>query len=114
MEQGQKVLHGVTEITKLGEEQKIVRELQELEKGSRVFRSIQEGTKLSRTSMFLRFARLPRLARAIPAYEKPIKKEIKVIGKEVKKDVKIVEEKTKDIGKDIKKVKGRLGFNKRR
>mgnify|MGYP001265686175 CR=1 FL=1 len=91
LEQGQKVLHGVTEITKLGEEQKIIRELQELEKGSRVFRSIQEGTSLSRTSMFLRFARLPRLARAIPIYEKPIKKDIKIIKKEVKKDINIVE-----------------------
>ncbi|MBS3135174.1 hypothetical protein J4406_02295 [Candidatus Woesearchaeota archaeon] len=79
LEQGQKVLHGITEGIQLGEEQKIIRELQELEKGTRTFRSIQESTKLSRTTMFLRFMRLPRLARAVPVYEKPIKKEIKVI-----------------------------------
>jgi len=100
LEQGQQILHGVTEIGKLGEEQKIIRELSELEKGTRVFRSIEEGTKLSRTSMFAKFFRLPRLARALPVYEKPIKKEIKIIEKEVKKDVKIFEKK--------------LGFKKRR
>src|SRR3989344_1955111 len=88
LEEGQKVLHGVTEVTKIGEEQKIIRELQQLEKGTQTFRSIQEGTRLSRTSMFLKFLRLPRLARAVPIYEKPIKKEIKIIEKEIKKDVK--------------------------
>jgi len=107
LEQSQRVLHGVTEIGKLGEEQKIIRELSELEKGTRVFRSIEEGTKLSRTSMFARFFRLPRLARAVPVYEKPIKKEIKIIGKEVKKDIKLVE-------KDIEKVERKLGLKKRR
>src|SRR3989344_6226035 len=74
IEEGQKGLHGITEGIQLGEEQKIIRELQELEKGTRTFRSIQESTKLSRTTMFLRFMRLPRLARAVPVYEKPIKK----------------------------------------
>ncbi|MBS3143260.1 ion transporter [Candidatus Woesearchaeota archaeon] len=87
LEEGQKVLHGVTEVTKIGEEQKIIRELQQLEKGTQTFRSIQEGTRLSRTSMFLKFLRLPRLARAVPIYEKPIKKEIKIIEKEISKDL---------------------------
>lgn len=107
LEQGQQILHGVTEIGKLGEEQKIIRELSELEKGTRVFRSIEEGTKLSRTSMFARFFRLPRLVRVVPIYEKPIKKEIKIIKKEVKKDVRIIE-------KDIEKIERKLGFKKRR
>jgi len=87
LEEGQKVLHGVTEVTKIGEEQKIIRELQQLEKGTQTFRSIQEGTRLSRTSMFLKFLRLPRLARAVPIYEKPIKKEIKIIEKEISKNL---------------------------
>lgn len=106
LEQGQKILHGVTEIGKLGQEQKIIRELSELEKGTRIFRSIEEGTKLSRTSIFAKFVRLPRLIRAVPIYEKPIKKEIKIIKKEVKKDIKIVE-------KDIKKIERKLGIKKR-
>ena len=91
LEEGQRVLHSAAEVTKLGEEQKIIRELQELEKGTKTFRSIQEGTRLSRTSMFLKLFKLPRLARAVPIYEKPIKKEFKVIEKEIKKDVKLVE-----------------------
>ena len=83
LEQSQKVLHGVTEIGRLGDEQKIIRELQELERGTRAFRSIQEGTRLSRTSMFLKFFRLPRLARAIPLYEKPFEKKFKVFKKKL-------------------------------
>src|SRR3989338_4438128 len=79
LEEGQKIVHTVAEIGKIGEEQKIIRELSQLEEGTRVFRSIEEGTKLSRTAMFLRFARLTRLARAIPVYEKPIKHEVEVI-----------------------------------
>ena len=79
LEEGQKIVHTVAEIGKIGEEQKIIRELSQLEQGTRVFRSIEEGTKLSRTAMFLRFARLTRLARAIPVYEKPIKHEVEVI-----------------------------------
>lgn len=96
IEEGQKIVHTVTEAAKIGEEQKIIRELSALEKETRVFRSIEEGTKLSRTSMFLRFFRLPRLARAIPIYEKPIKHEIK------------------EAGKSIEKVKKKLGLKKRR
>lgn len=96
IEEGQRVLHSVAEIGKIGEEQKIIRELSALEKETRVFRSIQESTRLSRTSMFLRFMRLPRLARAVPIYEKPIKKEIKIIEK------------------DIEKAERKLGFKKRR
>ena len=81
IEEGQKRVHTVTEAAKIGEEQKIIRELSALEKETRVFRSIEEGTKLSRTSMFLRFARLTRLARAVPLYEKPIKHEVEKIKK---------------------------------
>jgi len=96
IEEGQKIVHTVTEVAKIGEEQKIIRELSALEKETRVFRSIEEGTKLSRTSMFLRFFRLPRLARAIPVYEKPIKHEIRKVGK------------------NIEKVERQLGLKKRR
>ena len=79
IEEGQKIVHAVAEIGKIGEEQKIINELSALERETRVFRSIEEGTRLSRTSMFLRFFRLARLARAIPVYEKPIKHEVKKI-----------------------------------
>lgn len=79
LEEGQKVIHAVSEAGKLGEEQKIIRELSQLEKETRVFRSIEEGTRLSRTSMFLKFARLTRLARAVPVYEKPIKHEVEKV-----------------------------------
>ena len=96
IEEGQKIVHTVTEAAKIGEEQKIIKELSALEKETRVFRSIEEGTKLSRTSMFLRFFRLPRLARAIPIYEKPIRHEIK------------------EVGKNIEKVEKQLGLKKRR
>lgn len=96
IEEGQKVLHSVAEIGRIGDEQKIIRELQSLERETRVFRSIEEGTKLSRTSLFLRFFRLPRLARAVPIYEKPIEKGIKIIEK------------------DIKKAEKKLGIQKRR
>jgi len=96
IEQGQKVLHTVTEAARISEEQKIIRELSTLEKETRVFRSIEEGTRLSRTSMFLRFFRLPRLARAIPIYEKPIKHEITRTSK------------------NIEKLKKQLGLEKRR
>ena len=81
IEEGQKIVHTVTEAAKIGEEQKIIKELSALEKETRVFRSIEEGTKLSRTSMFLRFARLTRLARAVPLYEKPIRHEVEKIEK---------------------------------
>jgi len=83
IEQGQKIAHTVSEIGKISEEQNIIKELSALEKETRVFKSIEEGTKLSRTNMFLRFFKLPRLARAVPIYEKPIKKEIKIIKKEL-------------------------------
>ena len=83
IEEGQKIVHTVTEAAKIGEEQKIIRELEALEKETRVFRSIEEGTKLSRTNMFIKFLKLPRLARAIPVYEKPIKHEIKKAGKNI-------------------------------
>ena len=79
IEEGQKIIHSVAEATKIGEEQKIIRELSALEKETRVFRSIEEGTRLSRTSMFLRFFRLARLARAVPVYEKPIKHEVEKV-----------------------------------
>ena len=96
IEEGQKIVHTVTEAARISEEQKIIRELSTLEKETRVFRSIEEGTRLSRTSMFLRFFRLPRLARAIPVYEKPIKHEIRKVGK------------------NIEKVERQLGLKKRR
>ena len=83
LEEGQKVLHTVAEIGKISEEEKIIRELSALEKETRVFRSIEEGTRLSRTSMFLRFFRLARLARAVPIYEKPIKHEMIKFKKEL-------------------------------
>jgi len=83
IEEGQKIIHSVAEVTKIGEEQKIIRELSALEKETRVFRSIEEGTKLSRTSMFLRFFRLARLARAVPVYEKPVKHEVEKVKKDL-------------------------------
>src|SRR3990167_4979981 len=83
IEEGQKIIHSVAEVTKIGEEQKIIRELSALEKETRVFRSIEEGTKLSRTSMFLRFFRLARLARAVPVYENPVKHEVEKVKKDL-------------------------------
>ena len=59
--EGQKFLHLGVEAEKIAKEERALRELSALQKESRVFMEIEEGTKLSRTRMFARFLRLPRL-----------------------------------------------------
>lgn len=81
--EGQKFFHIGLETEKLAKEEKVLRELAEL----------QKETELTRTRLFARFFRLPRLVKVFPFYEKPIKKEIKVIEKDVKKDIKNLESK---------------------
>ncbi|MBL7148162.1 MAG: hypothetical protein ISS82_05030 [Nanoarchaeota archaeon] len=105
--EAQKVLHTGVEIEKIAKEQRIIKEIAELEKGSAIFKEIGEGTKFTRTRMLTRIFRLPRLIKAIPVYEKPVKKEYKIIKKEIKKDEKIIRE-------DIKKIETKLGLKKRR
>jgi len=81
--EGQKFFHIGLETEKLAKEEKALRELAEL----------QKETELTRTRLFARFFRLPRLTKVFPFYEKPIKKEIKAIEKDIKKDIKKLEKK---------------------
>ena len=67
--EGQKFLHLGVEAEKIAKEERALRELSALQKESRVFMEIEEGTKLSRTRMFARFLRLPRLIKVFPFYE---------------------------------------------
>ncbi|MBU2634350.1 MAG: ion transporter [Nanoarchaeota archaeon] len=103
--EGQMVLHTGVEIEKIAKEERIIRELRELEKGGKVFTELEKGTKLSRmrfiTRMFRPIQRIPRFAKAFSFYEKPIKKDYKILKKDVKKVEKILE-------KDFKKIKKRL------
>ena len=71
--EGQKFFHIGLEAEKLAKEERALRELAEL----------QKETQLTRTRLFARFFRLPRLIKIFPFYEKPIKKEIKIIEKDV-------------------------------
>ncbi|MFH1209537.1 MAG: hypothetical protein V1663_01995 [archaeon] len=114
--EGQKIVHTGVEIEKLVKEEKIIRELRELEQGGKVFKEIEEGTKLTRTSFIARLIRplerIPRIIKAFIFYEKPIKRDYNIIKENIKKvertlekDVKIVE---KVIEKDIKKIEKRL------
>ena len=75
LSEGQKFFHIGLETEKLAKEERALRELAEL----------QRETRLTRTRMFARFFRLPRLVKVFPFYEKPIKKEIKIIEKDIKK-----------------------------
>lgn len=77
LSEGQKFLHIGLETEKIAKEERALRELAELQ------RTAREGAELSRTRLLARFLRLPRLIKVFPFYEKPIKKEIKVIEKEV-------------------------------
>jgi len=83
--EGQKFFHIGLEAEKLAREERALRELAEL----------QRETQLTRTRLFARFFRLPRIIKVFPFYEKPIKKEIKV----VEKDIKLLEKDIKNIGK---------------
>ena len=69
----QKFLHIGLETEKLAKEERALRELAEL----------QKETELTRTRLFSRFFRLPRLVKVFPFYEKPIKKELKIIEKDI-------------------------------
>lgn len=82
LSEGQKFLHIGLETEKIAKEERALRELAELQRATR------EGAELSRTRMFARFLRLPRLIKIFPFYEKPIKKEIKVIEKDVGIEIK--------------------------
>ena len=94
--EGQKFFHIGLETEKLAKEEKALRELAEL----------QKETELTRTRLFARFFRLPRLTKVFPFYEKPIKKEIKVIEKDIKKDIKKLED------KELRKLKKRKSKTK--
>jgi len=56
---------------------------------------LQKETRLTRTRLFARFFRLPRLVKIFPFYEKPIKKEIKFLEKDVEKIEKGLKKKLK-------------------
>ena len=99
--EGQKFLHLGVEAEKIAKEERALRELSALQKESRVFMEIEEGTKLSRTRMFARFLRLPRLIKVFPFYEKPIKHEIKIVEKDVKKEARTIK-------RDIRKIERKL------
>ncbi|MBI2507884.1 hypothetical protein HYV89_02925 [Candidatus Woesearchaeota archaeon] len=75
LSEGQKFFHIGLETEKFAKEERALRELAEL----------QKETRLTRTRLFARFFRLPRLIKIFPFYEKPIKKEIKVIEKDIEK-----------------------------
>lgn len=96
--EGQKFLHLGVEAEKIAKEERVLAELQ---KESRFIKEIEAGTKLSRTRLFARFFRLPRLIKVFPFYEKPIKKETRKIEKELKKEARVVK-------KDIKKIEIKL------
>jgi len=81
--EGQKFLHSGLELTKLAREERALLELAELEKESRLFKEISQGTKFARTQEFFRYFRLPRLVRAVPFYEAPIKQEVKKVEKKL-------------------------------
>ena len=66
-------MHIGLETEKLAKEERALRELAEL----------QKETELTRTRLFSRFFRLPRLVKVFPFYEKPIKKELKIIEKDI-------------------------------
>lgn len=83
--EGQKFFHIGLEAEKLAKEERALRELAEL----------QKETQLTRTRLFARFFRLPRLIKIFPFYEKPIKKEIKVIEKDVIKAERKIMKKSK-------------------
>ncbi len=99
--EGQKFLHLGVEAEKIAKEERALSELSKLQKESKFIKEIEAGTKLSRTRLFARFFRLPRLIKIFPFYEKPIKKEVKVIKKEAKKEARLIE-------KDIKKIEKKL------
>lgn len=75
LSEGQKFFHIGLETEKLAKEERALRELAEL----------QKETRLTRTRLFARFFRLPRLIKVFPFYEKPIKKELKVIEEDIEK-----------------------------
>ena len=89
----QKFLHIGLETEKIAKEEMALKELAEL----------QKETRFTRTRMFTRFFRVPRFIKVFPFYEKPIKKEIKVVEKEVK-----------SLEKDIKKIEKKLKKSKRK
>ena len=85
LSEGQKFFHIGLETEKLAKEERALRELAEL----------QKETRLTRTRLFARFFRLPRLVKIFPFYEKPIKKEIKFLEKDVEKIEKGLKKKLK-------------------
>jgi len=83
--EGQKFFHIGLEAEKLAKEERALRELAEL----------QKETQLTRTRLFARFFRLPRMIKIFPFYEKPIKKEIKIVEKDVMKAERKLKKKSK-------------------
>ena len=73
--EGQKFFHIILGTEELAKGEGAIRELAEL----------QKETKLTRTQLLARYFRLPRLIKIFPFYEKPIKKEIKVVEEDIKK-----------------------------
>lgn len=101
----QKFLHLGVEAEKIVEEEKALSELSALQKETRVFKEIEATTQLSRTRMFARFFRLPRFIKVFPFYEKPIRKDIKIVERDVKKEARIIKRDVKKIEKKFKKSK---------
>lgn len=100
---GQKFLHLGIETEKIVEEEKALSELSALQKETKAFTEIEAATQLSRTRLFARFFRLPRLIKVFPFYEKPIKKDIKIIEKDVKKEARTIKRDVRKIEKKFKK-----------
>lgn len=105
--EGQKFLHLGVEAEKIAKEETALRELSQLQKESQFIKEIEAGTKLSRTSLFARFFRIPRLIKVYPVYEKPIKKDVKIVEKEIEKEGKALERDVKKIEKIFKKKKSK-------
>ena len=95
--EGQKFLHFGLEAEKIVKEESALKELSSLQKESRFIKEIESGTKLTRTSLFARFFRLPKMIKVLPFYEKPIKKEVKIIEKDVGKETRLLEKDVKNI-----------------
>ena len=95
--EGQKFLHFGLEAEKIVKEESALKELSSLQKESRLIKEIESGTKLTRTSLFARFFRLPKMIKVLPFYEKPIKKEVKIIEKDVGKETRLLEKDVKNI-----------------
>jgi len=90
--EGQKLLHGGLELSKLAREERALAQLAELQRESRLFQELGEGSNFLRTERFFRYFRLPRLMRGIAFYEKPFAEEMQRVKKSIWKKAKLHKE----------------------